>query len=489
MALFTRHPHNNRRTLLISICVFVLLDLSILGINLTITEKVESDALAINIAGRQRMLSQRITKSALQLSLEESNSKAFQQYKEEFVEVYQLFTSTLRCFKEGGLVVDSRGITLPFAALQDDKTYQLLNKTDELLVGIQPIVTLFIQGDHSKNTINLLRFQLEHRNLALLNLMNQLTTRVEDMSGEKTKLLRRAQLLAFILALLNFAHIIQLFRKSNKDALKLISYLSSLLENTSSCLLISNQRNEILLANALFRNTFGYTQDEIATFKQDDLFYLIKDRWFGKRKNGSTFAIEIHTKQFQLDKQDLNLTTIIDISHHRDRERQLADLANHDPLTGLTNRRLFYDRLERELGYAKRKTTKVALMFIDLNEFKPINDTLGHEAGDLLLITIADRLKNVMRSTDTVSRYGGDEFVIIAPDIENREQINQLLDKLCKIIEEPIDLKVQTISIHASIGIAVYPTPCSDSDHLLAAADAAMYQAKQQNLPYCFAKE
>lgn len=485
MNLLTRAPHSHRRSLFIAICIFLLLDFAILGINLQITEEVEADALAINIAGRQRMLSQQLTKASLQLHQANKTNQAA--YRQEFVEVYRLFTNTLFAFKTGGQVTDTRDKPIPFIAFEDTEVLGIVETTEQALSALKPMAERFIQGDNSPATITALKSSLEANNREILTLMNRLTTRIEDMSGEKTSRLRLAQFFTFLLALFNFIHIIRLFRKSSQHSGQLIKRLSELLDNTSSCLLIIDEGGQVCMANALCREAFGYSQQDLTRLKRDAIFHPSEDGWFGRRHNGTHFAIELHEKEFYLDDRLLYLTTVIDISHHRDRERELADLANHDALTGLANRRVFYDRLELEVAHTDRNGRSLALFFIDLNDFKPINDTLGHEAGDTLLITIANRLKNTLRMTDTIARYGGDEFVIIVPAIHGLHESDKMIQCLQKVIEAPINIGEQTVSVSASIGITLYPDQCSCAEQLLATADAAMYEAKQTGQPYRYA--
>ena len=487
MSLFSSQQPNNRRSLFIAICIFLVLDFAILGINVKITQEVESDALAINIAGRQRMLSQQLTKSALQLHHTQPGTDEFKRYSQEFTSVFLLFSSTLDSFNHGGDVIDSRGEVVRFSVRHDIQLAEILSITELELSPLIPLARRFIQGDHSMATVESLKQVLEARNHSLLKLMNRLTTRIEEMSREKTERLRIAQLLTFLLALFNFAHIIQLFRHSNLASSQLISHLSELLDNTSSCLLISDRRGRIRMANALARETFGYENADITSLTRQALFKLSEGGWFGLQADGKRFAVELHDKQFQLDGQVLHLTTVIDISHHRDKERQLAELANHDALTGLVNRRVFYDRLELEVAHANRNGTPLALFFIDLNGFKPVNDTHGHEVGDKLLVTLATRLRDGMRSTDTIARYGGDEFVIIAPAVNGATDIGKIVTHLQKLIQQPVVINDLGINVSASIGIAVYPNPCSSSEELISEADAAMYRAKQSGTSYCYA--
>ncbi|WP_083618892.1 CHASE2 domain-containing protein [Planktothrix paucivesiculata] len=169
---------------------------------------------------------------------------------------------------------------------------------------------------------------------------------------------------------------------------------------------------------------------------------------------------------------------------------ELRVSAEHDPLTGLPNRTLFQERLTQSIEWANRQNRMVALLFLDLNDFKDVNDNLGHQVGDLLLKTIADRLKGCLRGSDTVSRLGGDEFTVILPGIPSKSDIARVAQKILDTITEETVLEGHKISITTSIGISLYPTDAQDRSTLIKLADAAMYRAKTtgKNL-YEFSRE
>jgi diguanylate cyclase (GGDEF)-like protein len=153
-------------------------------------------------------------------------------------------------------------------------------------------------------------------------------------------------------------------------------------------------------------------------------------------------------------------------------------MAHHDALTGLPNRRLMQDRLNQAIMSARRKQRHVAVLFLDLDRFKVINDTLGHDTGDFILKDIARRLVTCVREVDTVSREGGDEFVVILPDLERPEHARVVADKILEELARPIDIAGQDIHITPSVGISHYPNDATDVQQLLKHADNAMYQAK-----------
>ncbi|OOG25577.1 diguanylate cyclase [Thioalkalivibrio denitrificans] len=167
-----------------------------------------------------------------------------------------------------------------------------------------------------------------------------------------------------------------------------------------------------------------------------------------------------------------------EIQEHRLAQERLNELAYSDPLTRLPNRALFHDRLQQAMEYAKRHDTLIALLFIDLDDFKRVNDSLGHATGDRLLQAIAQRFEGRLRKTDTLARLGGDEFTVILTDIASPQDTVVLVRSLLESLREPFDLGGQSIRMGASIGITVYPTDDSRETDLLKDAETAMYQAK-----------
>jgi diguanylate cyclase (GGDEF)-like protein len=163
--------------------------------------------------------------------------------------------------------------------------------------------------------------------------------------------------------------------------------------------------------------------------------------------------------------------------------------AFHDPLTGLPNRVLFNDRLKHGLAQAKRHNWTPALMFLDLDDFKNINDQYGHDVGDQVLQTISTRLIETTRVDDTVSRHGGDEFLYLSLGTDSKQAIALIAEKIIKAIQVPCIVGTLTLLISASIGIAVYPDDGESADVLIKNADKAMYQAKRAKSGYTFASK
>ncbi len=168
-------------------------------------------------------------------------------------------------------------------------------------------------------------------------------------------------------------------------------------------------------------------------------------------------------------------------------EAMARHAALHDPLTGLPNRTLFENRLEHGLAQAKRHDRILAVMFLDLNDFKAINDTHGHDVGDAVLQSIADRLKEHARDDDTVSRFGGDEFLYLLTEIDSDQDAVSIAQKIADAIQLPCQLSVGALQLSASVGIAIFPKDGTSVSALIKSADTAMYKAKRGKSGYAFA--
>jgi diguanylate cyclase (GGDEF)-like protein/PAS domain S-box-containing protein len=276
---------------------------------------------------------------------------------------------------------------------------------------------------------------------------------------------------------------------------------AKLYENTTDGVLIVDPDIKIVATNEAFTAITGYSQEEVlgknprilSSGKHDKEFYeelwatLARDgSWEGevvnRRKDGGIYIewLRISAIKDQHKKVTNYVAIFSDITNRKLSEEELHRRAHHDPLTGLSNRLSFDERLDQNLVHARRNRSKLALLYIDLDKFKPINDTYSHQAGDAVLREIAERLRSEVREMDTVARIGGDEFVVILGEIDTVEHAGMVAEHIRERLREPIEYQGNALKVGASIGIAVFPDHGVDSQQLMAEADAAMYRAKHQ---------
>jgi diguanylate cyclase (GGDEF)-like protein/PAS domain S-box-containing protein len=197
------------------------------------------------------------------------------------------------------------------------------------------------------------------------------------------------------------------------------------------------------------------------------------------RPDGRPLPIEAVTRHVALDEGAYRLTLFRDISRRRADEENLHRLAHYDNLTGLPNRAFFFDRLEHAIGRARRDERGLALLFLDLDNFKRVNDHLGHDVGDAVLLATAERLSETLRDSDSVARLGGDEFLVLITDLDGPSGAEHIAEKLVDVLAQPIALGERYLQLGVSIGIAVFPEHGANGKALLKNADTAMYKAKE----------
>ncbi|MBM4054668.1 MAG: EAL domain-containing protein [Planctomycetes bacterium] len=198
------------------------------------------------------------------------------------------------------------------------------------------------------------------------------------------------------------------------------------------------------------------------------------------KKNGTNGIAEMSIMKTEWDEKEAFLIIIRDVTERKKSERRIRQLAYYDHLTGLPNKMLYIDRLKQSMSGAQRSRKILAVLYLDLDRFKTINDTLGHSAGDRLLKIISERLVKLLRQEDTVTRIGGDEFTVLLPGLSQVKDAARIANKILAAIRQPLMLNNYEINISSSIGIAIYPNDGSDADLLLKNADLAMYHAKNQ---------
>jgi len=274
---------------------------------------------------------------------------------------------------------------------------------------------------------------------------------------------------------------------------------ASVLEYSAEGICICDAQQRILLVNPAFQQLTGLSAEEavgktpriLQSGRQTQGFYAamwhtIREtgRWHGeiwnRRKNGEMYAewLSISTVYDKKRQVTHYIGIFSDITARKEADEHLLHLAQYDALTDLPNRVLLLDRLGQLTKAIRREQSKGAVLFIDLDHFKAINDTLGHAAGDLLLQTVAKRLTDSVRSTDTVARMGGDEFIVTLPQLHQVEDAALVAEKLLAAISTPVMLYDQGLSVSASIGMCIFPDDGANAEELIRNADAAMYQAK-----------
>lgn len=275
-------------------------------------------------------------------------------------------------------------------------------------------------------------------------------------------------------------------------------------KNTHDWVVILGRNGKFVGANPAFIKTFDLNEHEdlnyqlLHKFQHDQPMQIKFIQWVSGLKagefhkeimtlhipDGPTVDIMLTVKaienEFDHHSIDSYMIIMTDITEQKSAERELMRIANYDDLTGLINRNLLMDRLVHGIEQCQRTGHQLGVVFIDLDRFKPINDSLGHEAGDAVLKEIGYRLKENFRGNDSVARLGGDEFVVLVDAIKQTEDLYSILDNLIRVIEEPVQLVQQSVSVSCSLGVSVFPQDGETSYELIRNADIAMYYAKEQ---------
>lgn len=364
------------RRLMVAIVMFVALDLTVLLINLWIADQVARDAVAINLAGRQRMLSQQTTKALLLATTGKGNPDAARQ---EFSEAFGLFRRTLGAFADGGETQGGDGTPLQLERV-DGEGARVVGAARRLIAPLERIASPARPQIPDTGEIAFAADYMVRHNREILDLMNTLTSVLEQESVHRTQQLRAVQTGAFVLALANFLLIV-----------------------------------------------FGM---------------------LGKYR-----SVEADSRRWR-------------------------EMARHDPLTGIANRKAFVEAAEGILSRANVDAQPGTLLMLDLDGFKPINDSFGHLAGDQILISLADSFETTARATDIVARVGGDEFVMLCPTLHGDRDIALFCERIIATVVALPGGDFPGCRLGISIGVACYPDNGYDLNHLLALADQAMYTAK-----------
>ena len=287
-------------------------------------------------------------------------------------------------------------------------------------------------------------------------------------------------------------------RKQIEAALKLAAMVY---QNSLEGMMVLDASGRIISTNPNFTAITGFTAEEVLgkeppmlqSGQQEPGFY--QDIWaelrnlghwrgeiLDRRKNGKVYTAWLSINMVDDGRGQVQswVAQFADITEKKEAEQLIWFQANFDSLTGLPNRRMFQNKLNEEVKQSVRSGLAMALMFIDLDNFKDINDSLGHDMGDLVLQQVAERLRECVRETDTIARLGGDEFTVILGNLSDVSHLNSIAEKLLGNISRPIMLAASSVNVSASIGITLYPWDANSAEGLLKNADQAMYLSKKQ---------
>jgi diguanylate cyclase (GGDEF)-like protein/PAS domain S-box-containing protein len=287
-------------------------------------------------------------------------------------------------------------------------------------------------------------------------------------------------------------------RKAGEDSQRLAA---SVYETSSEAMMVMDAKRKIIAINPAFTEITGYLEAEVigkssSILKSEEHDQVLYDemwdqadsvgKWQGeiwdKRKNGEIYPkwLTINTIFDEKGSAQHYVALFTDITERKLAEQTIWQQANYDRLTGLPNRQMFHDRMDQEIKKSHRASLPLALLFLDLDRFKEINDTLGHDMGDVLLMETAKRLTSCVRETDTVARLGGDEFTIILGELDDSRNVERVTEDILRKLSLPFQLGSDMAYVSASIGITLYPEDADTADALLKNADQAMYAAKNQ---------
>ncbi len=291
-----------------------------------------------------------------------------------------------------------------------------------------------------------------------------------------------------------------LLNEINENRQVISHLMSTVFKNAREGVMITAPDTTIISVNAAFSEVTGYSQEEVIgkrpsmfrSTRQDDLFYSHMwqeiarfGQWQGeiwnRNRDGEDYLEWLSIAAVTGNDGEVShyVGIFSDITTEKESEERLRYLAHYDQLTGLPNRILFNDRLHQAIAQAQREQRQTAVMFLDLDGFKDVNDTLGHNSGDELLRQVAQRLTACLRAVDTVARFGGDEFTIVITAIEGNEDVMRVARKITQEVARPYEIDGVLASVTTSIGISFYPNDSMIPNQLIQQADNAMYHAKR----------
>ena len=397
--------------------------------------------------------------------------------------------ATLEATADGILLLDWNGAIVnmnrQFAQIWQIPDELLLADDDQAVFGF--LVSRVQHPDAYRNRLDEIRPDSDDETLDILRLDDD---RFLERKSRPAKLGKR-----IIGRVFTFADITE--HKSRESRLKLAA---SVFSHAYEGIMITDADGTMVDVNAAFSQITGYSREDaigqntrlLKSGQQDAAFYRAlwdeletRGHWEGelwnRHKDGTLYAARLNITSVRdvIDTSLHYVGMISDITELKEHQQRLEHMAHYDALTGIPNRVLLADRLSMAIKQAQRRQRGLALVYLDVDGFKEVNDTYGHEAGDQLLIALAQRLRNNLRGGDTLARLGGDEFVAVLADLDSRVECEHVLHRLLQATTTPIEIGQTIVQVSASFGVTLYPQDGGDADTLLRHADQAMYQAKQ----------
>lgn len=482
--------------IVLPLILVVIFDLCLLVANFVLSARLETISVNINIAGRQRMLSQEMLKA---LMLAHHHQQVGIDPADNLRELHwavTTFDQTLRAFAVGGQMEDPSGQTLYLRPLQGTAIRQTLTKALAIWEPNAAIYKEAMLGQQLTGTwFDRATTGLARDNLQLLGLMNEVTNLLQRDARRDTYLLRGMQTLILLMILGSFA--LATLRVIRRER-----YYTSLMEKSTDLVVSVDIRStDVTFISASCQQLLGHGEEfwlgESATrlFCEDSQrqFSRILDQIY-KHKTLPESRCEMHLRGAgnQLIVADMVMSLSVsesgradelhidlrDISDRKVAELELKALAHKDVLTGLPNRTMLYELARRQIELCHRNNTRLAVLFMDLDGFKKVNDQYGHHVGDELLIEVGQRISRSLRKADCVARLGGDEFIVLLNSVKDEGHIIAVAEKLIEIISAPVLIGACVCEVSASIGVAIYPQHGLTIEALMRCADAAMYQVK-----------
>ncbi|MDG3085787.1 diguanylate cyclase [Vibrio hannami] len=454
--------------LILMVSVFLTLDFTLLFLNLNLTQKLQNDAVIINLAGRQRMLSQRIAKSCL-IDCTNRNPANRMRFTQT-VRLADTFQQALTAFANGGYVYTAADDTVYIEAINDAESQLYIEQTFSLWGDVYATLKQWEADTYKpmdERSVRVVKAYATETNEDVLYLMNKLTVRSEEVSVTNAASLRQAQVVIFILVLLNFVAILYRFKRAGKEQDVFVNQLETLIHHLPQGILFIDGSHQVVYANSVSSKLFKMSVEELKLHTIEELLTtpLVEGSVMLNNKH-----IEIGISSVLSIPREVKMISLLDVTE----SITLKHKSSYDPLTQLLNRNGLIE------AYTQLKSTSdyVCCLFLDLDKFKDVNDRYGHATGDLVLSVIAKRLKSCLKNADIVARFGGDEFVVLINEKLANDEITQLSERIHNAINEPIDIDHLIIELGVSIGVRIgYPNDES-MEVIIDDADRAMYVNK-----------